>query len=115
MGQFVLRSGIGVDLFDTAHKWIGRFPGGLATATTVAATAFGACCGASTASAATFASVAYPEMAGLSINTVWPAVVLPPVVSQLFDPPSVGFIVYGVSHSDLYCSVIFMLVFSRVY
>ena len=97
MGQFVFQSGIGGDLFDTAHKWVGRVPGGLAVATTVAATLFGACCGASTAAAATFASVAYPEMdryhynRGMSTGCITAGGSLSCLI-----PPSVAFIVYGV-------------------
>jgi C4-dicarboxylate transporter, DctM subunit len=97
MGQFVFQSGIGKDLFDTAHKWIGRVPGGLAVATTVAATAFGACCGASTAAAATFASVAYPEMKrynyddGLATGAITAGGSLSCLI-----PPSVAFIIFGV-------------------
>jgi C4-dicarboxylate transporter, DctM subunit len=97
MGQFVFQAGIGSELFDTAHKWIGHIPGGLAVATTVAATAFGACCGASTAAAATFASVAFPEMKryNYSPGLATGAIVAGGTLSVLI-PPSVGFIVFGV-------------------
>ena len=33
MGQFASASGIGDELYDTASKWLGRLPGGLAIAT----------------------------------------------------------------------------------
>ena len=33
MGQFTFHSGISRDLYDTAHKWLGHFRGGLAMAT----------------------------------------------------------------------------------
>ncbi len=39
MGQFVFHAGIGTELFEFVHKWIGRFRGGLALATTVASAA----------------------------------------------------------------------------
>ena len=31
MGYFAMRAGLGEDLFDAAHKWFGRMPGGLAS------------------------------------------------------------------------------------
>ena len=62
MGQFAVHSGISQDLYDTAHKWIGRFRGGLALATVAASTGFAACSGSSVASAATMATIAYPAM-----------------------------------------------------
>src|SRR4030067_941519 len=62
MGQFVFQAGISTELYRAAYRWVGRLPGGLAVATELACTAFGACCGASIAASATFGTVAYPEM-----------------------------------------------------
>jgi TRAP-type mannitol/chloroaromatic compound transport system permease large subunit len=62
MGQIAFNAGIAVKLYDAAHKFIGHIPGGLAMATVMGATGFKAICGSSAATAATFASVAIPEM-----------------------------------------------------
>jgi C4-dicarboxylate transporter DctM subunit len=62
MGQIALNAGIAKRLFNAAYKFIGHIPGGLAMATVAGATAFKAICGSSPATAATFASVAVPEM-----------------------------------------------------
>jgi len=62
MGQIGFNSGIAVRLYDAAYKFIGHVPGGLAMATVAGATAFKAICGSSTATSATFASVAVPQM-----------------------------------------------------
>ena len=62
MGQIAFNAGIAKRLYDTAYKFIGHIPGGLAMATVGGATAFKAICGSSPATAATFASVAVPEM-----------------------------------------------------
>jgi C4-dicarboxylate transporter DctM subunit len=62
MGQIGFNSGIAVRLYGSAHKFIGHIPGGLAIATVMGATAFKAICGSTAATAATFASVAIPEM-----------------------------------------------------
>ena len=62
MGQIGFNAGIAVRLYNSAHKFIGHIPGGLAMATVMGATAFKAICGSSAATSATFASVAIPEM-----------------------------------------------------
>src|SRR5258706_2285467 len=50
------------ELFRTAYAFIGHLRGGLAMATIVGCAGFGAICGSSIATAATFAKVAYPSM-----------------------------------------------------
>src|SRR5258706_10202255 len=62
MGNFVTRAGMSRELFRTANSFIGHFRGGLAMATIVGCAGFGAICGSSIATAATFARVAYPQM-----------------------------------------------------
>src|SRR5882724_5872524 len=62
MGNFVTRAGMSRELFRTANSFIGHFRGGLAMATIAGCAGFGAICGSSIATAATFAKVAYPEM-----------------------------------------------------
>jgi len=62
MGVVVGASGIGNDLYDTAYKWFGRLPGGLAVSTIFASGGFAAITGSSSASIVTLGSVAIPEM-----------------------------------------------------
>jgi tripartite ATP-independent transporter DctM subunit len=62
MGQIAFNAGIAKKLYDAGYKFVGHIPGGLAMATVVGATAFKAVCGSAPATAATFASVAVPEM-----------------------------------------------------
>lgn len=62
MGQIAFNAGIAKRLYDSAHKFLGHIPGGLAMATVVGATIFKAICGSIVATCATFASVAVPEM-----------------------------------------------------
>lgn len=62
MGNFFVHAGMGEELYTAASKWLGRLPGGLAMATTAACAAFGACSGASIATAATFTKICLPEM-----------------------------------------------------
>jgi C4-dicarboxylate transporter, DctM subunit len=62
MGQVAYNSGIAEKMYGTSRKFVGHVPGGLAMATVVGATIFKAISGSSLATAATFSSVAVPEM-----------------------------------------------------
>ena len=62
MGQIAFNAGIAKRLYDSAYKFLGHIPGGLAMATVAGATIFKAICGSIVATCATFASVAVPEM-----------------------------------------------------
>jgi C4-dicarboxylate transporter DctM subunit len=55
-------SGVSRELFKAANSMIGHLRGGLGVATVLACGGFAAICGSSVATAATFSSVAYPEM-----------------------------------------------------
>ncbi|WP_421954493.1 TRAP transporter large permease [Polaromonas sp.] len=62
MGAFVSISGVSKELFKAANAFLGHLRGGLGVATVIACGGFAAICGSSVATAATFSSVAYPEM-----------------------------------------------------
>ena len=62
MGAFVSASGVSRELFRAANAAIGHLRGGLGIATIVACGGFAAISGSSVATAATFSTVAYPEM-----------------------------------------------------
>ena len=62
MGAFVSISGVSKELFKAANSFLGHLRGGLGVATVIACGGFAAICGSSVATAATFSSVAYPEM-----------------------------------------------------
>ena len=62
MGAFVTSSGMSRELFRTANNLVGHLRGGLGVATVAACGGFAAICGSSVATAATFSTVAYPEM-----------------------------------------------------
>jgi len=97
MGQIAFNAGIAKRLYNTSYKFVGHIPGGLAMATVGGAAAFGAITGSSPATAATFASVAVPEMdrygyhKKLSTGIVSSVGTLGSLV-----PPSVTLIVYGI-------------------
>jgi C4-dicarboxylate transporter DctM subunit len=62
MGAFVSASGVSRELFRAANTFVGHRRGGLGLATIVSCAGFAAISGSSVATAATFSTVAYPEM-----------------------------------------------------
>jgi tripartite ATP-independent transporter DctM subunit len=62
MGQLAYRAGITERLYEASYKWVGRFPGGLASTTIAASAGFSAICGSNSATAATMGTIALPEM-----------------------------------------------------
>jgi C4-dicarboxylate transporter, DctM subunit len=62
MGTFASVAGFSTDLYNLASACLGHRRGGLAYATIGGSAAFGVVCGSSTATAATFAKAALPEM-----------------------------------------------------
>jgi len=97
MGQVGFNAGIAVRLYDAAHKFIGHIPGGLAMATVVGATGFKAICGSSAATAATFASVAVPEMDRYGYDRRLSTGIVATVGTLgCIIPPSVVLIIFGI-------------------
>jgi tripartite ATP-independent transporter DctM subunit len=97
MGSLAAIGGLAKDIFATAEALVGHRPGGLAATTIVASAGFGAVCGSSVATTATFGRVALPEMIergygkGISAGTVAAGGTLGIIV-----PPSSIMILYGV-------------------
>ena len=97
MGQFAYRSGTTERLYDTAYKWVGQWPGGLAGTTIAASAGFSAICGSNSATTAMMGTIALPEMKryrydpALSAGTVAIGGTLGVVI-----PPSVVLIVIAV-------------------
>ena len=97
MGQIAFNAGIAKRLYDCAHKFIGHIPGGMAIATVAGATAFKAVCGSVAATAATFASVAVPEMTKYGYaKKLSTGIVATVGTLGVLIPPSVVLIVFGI-------------------
>ena len=96
MGQIAFNGGIAKSLYNAAYKIIGHIPGGLAMATVAGATAFGTVTGSAPATAATFASIAIPEMDRYHYSRKLSAgiVAVGGTLGSLV-PPSITLIVYG--------------------
>jgi C4-dicarboxylate transporter DctM subunit len=96
MGYIGFHSGISEHLYDAAYKLVGSLKGGLMMATSMACAAFGAICGSTTATSATFAALALPEMKKRGYNRgLAGANVAASGILGVLIPPSVIFIVYS--------------------
>jgi C4-dicarboxylate transporter, DctM subunit len=97
MGQIASNAGIARKLYSAAYRMVGHIPGGLAMATVGGATAFGSVTGSPTATAATFASVAIPEMDRYGYARKFSAgIVAASGTLGCLIPPSVPLIIYGI-------------------
>jgi len=97
MGQVAHYSGISGRLFNAAHKFIGHLPGGLAMATIGACAFFAAICGSTTATSATMATVALPQMKKFNYDPALASgVVAAGGTLGILIPPSTIFIIYGI-------------------
>jgi TRAP-type C4-dicarboxylate transport system permease large subunit len=98
MGALAERAGVAQSLFKAAERAFGRFRGGLAMAVIGACTAFGAICGSSVATTATFGRAALPELdrhrydRGFSTGTIAVGGTL-----GILIPPSVILVVYAIT------------------
>ena len=97
MGNFVTRAGMSQELYRTAYAFIGHLRGGLAMAPVLGCAGFGAICGSSIATAATFSKVAYPEMKkfGYSDALATGAIASGGTLGILI-PPSTIMVIYGI-------------------
>ncbi len=97
MGELAFHSGISKDLFDTAYKWLGRLPGGLAMAAVAGCSGFAAVCGDSMSTAVTMGAVSLPEMKKKKYS---PSLATGSLAAGgtlgILIPPSVGFIFYSI-------------------
>ena len=97
MGAFVATSGMSRDLFRAANTFLGHRRGGLGFATIAACAGFAAISGSSVATAATFSTVAYPEMRrfGYPQSIACGVIAAGGSLGAMF-PPSTVLVVYGI-------------------
>jgi C4-dicarboxylate transporter, DctM subunit len=97
MGNFVVRARMSEELYHAAYTFLGHRRGGLAMSTVVACAGFGAICGSSIATAATFAKVSYPPMRKygykdvLAVGSIAGGGTL-----GILIPPSTIMVIYGI-------------------
>jgi C4-dicarboxylate transporter DctM subunit len=122
MGQVAFNTGIAERMYGTSRKFIGHVPGGLALATVVGATIFKAISGSSLATAATFSSVAIPEMdksgysrslsTGVVASTGTLGILLPPsgtlIILAMITDQSIGKLFFAGIVPGLLIAVLFL-------
>jgi tripartite ATP-independent transporter DctM subunit len=96
MGAIVSRSGMSREMFQAANRFVGHWRGGLGIATIAACAGFAAISGSSVATAATFSTVAYPEMRRFDYPQSFATGVIAAggTLGAMF-PPSIVLAVYG--------------------
>jgi len=62
MGEIVFRAGITDKMFKAAYQWVGQFKGGMLSTVILASAGFASICGSNSATAATMATIALPEL-----------------------------------------------------
>jgi C4-dicarboxylate transporter DctM subunit len=97
MGSLATQAGLTTDLYKAAHAWLGRLPGGLAMATTMASAAFGAACGSTIVNAAVFTKMAMPEMTRFGYDKRLSAgcIAASGTLASLI-PPSILMVIYAI-------------------
>ncbi|MBP6019658.1 MAG: TRAP transporter large permease [Burkholderiaceae bacterium] len=97
MGNLIVRAGVSAELFEAAYRFVGHKRGGLAMASVMSCAGFGAVCGSSVATAATFAKVAYPSMRKFDYDDGFAASTLAAGGTLgILIPPSTFMVLYGI-------------------
>ena len=96
MGQISFNAGIAKRLYNSANRFMGHIPGGLALATVAGVTIFKTICGSAAATNATFAAVAVPEMDRFEYSKkLSTGIVAVSGTLGVLLPPSVVLIIFG--------------------
>ncbi|MDT8860199.1 TRAP transporter large permease [Alkalihalobacillus sp. MEB130] len=123
MGFLAYYCGIVTQLFDTAKKWVGHLPGGMAQVTIFGGAGFGAVSGSGPASTATLSKIAYPEMVKTGVDkklaygviaSVGPlAVMIPPsilmIVFAIITQQSIGKLLIGGLLPGIVAAIVYMI------
>jgi C4-dicarboxylate transporter, DctM subunit len=97
MGSLATQAGLTTDLYRAAYSWLGRLPGGLAMATTLASAAFGAASGSTVVNAAVFTKMALPQMTAFGYDKRLSAgcIAASGTLASLI-PPSILMVIYAI-------------------
>lgn len=96
MGFLTQYSGFASGFFEGVRRWVGHFRGGLLYSIIVANTAFGACCGSTTAAIVTFQSICLPETRKYQYDDkITLGCIASTSVLSALVPPSLLFVIYA--------------------
>ena len=98
MGALAERSGMAATLFQAAERRLGKVRGGLPMAVILACTGFGAICGSSVATTATFGRAAMPELRRARVNSGFATgTIAAGGTLGILIPPSVILVIYAIT------------------
>ena len=97
MGMIISESSIGRNIYKVGHNWIGRAPGGLASASVLASGLLGAICGSHMVGTVIMSRIALPEMKRYNYDESFAAAtVAAGAPLSIIIPPSLPLILYGI-------------------
>jgi tripartite ATP-independent transporter DctM subunit len=97
LGNIASAAGFSRALYDAAFAWVGRFRGGLASASVLGCAIFSAVSGSSVATAVTIGKVALPEMKRLGYgDALSTGAIAAGGTLGFLIPPSTGFVLYAI-------------------
>jgi len=97
LGLIASSIGFGKDIYQTAYKWLGHLPGGLAAATVSGCGAFAAIVGDSMTGVVTMSTISYPEMKARRYDVgLMTGCICAGGAIGILIPPSLGFVVYAI-------------------
>lgn len=97
MGNISSAAGFSRGLYELAYAWVGRFRGGLASASILGCAGFSAVSGSSVATAVTIGRVAIPEMKRFGYaNSLSTGSIAAGGTLGYLIPPSTGFVIYAI-------------------
>lgn len=97
MGYLTFYSGFAEDAYNTAYKWVGRLPGGIAIATLIGSGFFAAASGSSIAATATLGKMSLPQMQRFNYDTKLSVgcVAIGGTIAAVI-PPSIMLVLFGI-------------------
>lgn len=97
MGYIISLAAFSRDLYYVGFKWLGRLPGGLASATVAACGAFAAAVGDGVSGVIAFGTIALPEMKTYKYDDkLATGCITAGATLGVLIPPSIAFVIYGI-------------------
>jgi len=97
MGFYALYAGLTKDAFEAARVWLGKLPGGLASAVVLASALFAACSGSGLPATVALGRIAVPEMIDIGYDKrLATGVVAASTPLAVLIPPSIIMILFGI-------------------
>lgn len=108
LGALISNAGIGIAIYRSVNRIVGRLPGGLAATAVGATTLFSGISGSSAADVAAFGRISVQEMARHGYRRDYAAAVVAAAGAfAALIPPAIGFVLYGIIAEESISALIF--------